>query len=82
MIYHAGVNICPSFKGVWAPTVLTHSPILNDGLTWSLDRNRHLIRTATLVHCDPIFSGPLRPVGCPFHQSDAFNWTLMVCRAS
>jgi purine nucleosidase len=39
----------------WVPTDLVHSPILTDGLTWSFDASRHLIRSATFVHRDPIF---------------------------
>lgn len=34
----------------WVPTVLTHTPLLTDQLTWSHDRSRHLMREAT--HCD------------------------------
>jgi len=39
----------------WVPTDLVHSPILTDELTWSFDNKRHLIRSATFVHRDPIF---------------------------
>ena len=39
----------------WVPTVLTTSPLLNDNLTWSHDRGRHLIRVATRCERDPIF---------------------------
>jgi inosine-uridine nucleoside N-ribohydrolase len=39
----------------WVPTNLVHSPILTDGLTWSFDASRHLIRSATFVHRDLIF---------------------------
>lgn len=34
----------------WVPTVLTHSPVLTDQVTWSHDRSRHLIREA--IHCN------------------------------
>lgn len=34
----------------WVPTVLTHSPILTDQVTWSRDESRHLVRVA--IHCD------------------------------
>ncbi|MCD6360519.1 MAG: nucleoside hydrolase [Armatimonadetes bacterium] len=34
----------------WVPSVLAHSPILTDQVTWSLDWSRHFIRVAT--HCD------------------------------
>ncbi len=39
----------------WVPTDLTHSPILTDQVTWSVDRSRHLARVANFVHRDPIF---------------------------
>ena len=39
----------------WVPTVLAHSPVLTDQLTWSLDARRHLIRTATAVNRNAIF---------------------------
>jgi purine nucleosidase len=39
----------------WVPTELVHSPILTDQFTWSVDRSRHLIRSATHVQRDPIF---------------------------
>ena len=39
----------------WAPTELVHSPILTDQVTWSVDRSRHLIRSASFIHRDPIF---------------------------
>ena len=39
----------------WVPTVLRHSPILTDQITWSHDPGRHFIRTATEVNRDAIF---------------------------
>lgn len=39
----------------WAPSDLTHSPLLTDQATWSVDRSRHLARVANFVHRDPIF---------------------------
>jgi inosine-uridine nucleoside N-ribohydrolase len=39
----------------WVPTQLTHSPVLTDNVTWSVDHARHLIRYATYIHRDPIF---------------------------
>jgi inosine-uridine nucleoside N-ribohydrolase len=39
----------------WVPTDLVHSPILTDQVTWSEDRSRHFIRTATAVRRDFIF---------------------------
>lgn len=35
---------------VWAPSELIHSPILTEGLTWSTDRRRPLIRCASWIH--------------------------------
>ena len=40
----------------WVPTVLDHSPILTDQFTWSRDPSRHLIRAATSIDRDAIFS--------------------------
>jgi inosine-uridine nucleoside N-ribohydrolase len=34
----------------WVPTVLTHTPLLTDQVTWSQDRSRHLMREA--IHCN------------------------------
>lgn len=39
----------------WVPTALVPSPILTDQLTWSVDRSRHFIRSATFIHRDPIY---------------------------
>ena len=39
----------------WAPSELTHSPLLTDQVTWSVDRSRHLVRVASFVHRDPVF---------------------------
>ena len=39
----------------WVPSDLTHSPILTDQVTWSVDRSRHFVRVANFVHRDPIF---------------------------
>lgn len=39
----------------WVPTELDHSPVLTDQMTWSVDRNRHFIRTANMVDRDSIF---------------------------
>jgi hypothetical protein len=39
----------------WVPTDVVHSPILTDQKTWSFDDSRHLIRSANMVHRDPIF---------------------------
>ena len=39
----------------WVPSVLTHSPILTDQVTWSADRSRHFIRVASDCYRDPIF---------------------------
>lgn len=39
----------------WVPTHVVHSPILTNEKTWSVDRSRHLIRSAYMVNRDPIF---------------------------
>jgi purine nucleosidase len=39
----------------WIPANLVHSPIVTDQVTWSTDQSRHLIRSATFVHRDPVF---------------------------
>ncbi len=39
----------------WVPSVLTHSPLLSDQYTWSVDNSRHLVRCAFFVHRNPIF---------------------------
>ena len=39
----------------WMPSVLTHSPLLTDNVTWSVDRSRHLIRVAQFAIRDKIF---------------------------
>ena len=39
----------------WVPAEITHSPILTDQMTWSIDRQRHFIRNAIYVWRDPIF---------------------------
>ncbi|RLD11327.1 MAG: nucleoside hydrolase [Chlamydiae bacterium] len=43
--------IDPSF----VPTEIVHSPIVTDQKTWSFDNSRHFIRSAYMVHRDPIF---------------------------
>jgi purine nucleosidase len=40
----------------WVPTDVVHSPILTDQMTWSVDRSRHFIRSASMVKRDCIFS--------------------------
>ncbi len=47
----------------WVPTDLVHSPILTDGLTWSFDRSRHLIRSASYVQRDPIYRDLFEKLG-------------------
>jgi purine nucleosidase len=37
------------------PTVLVHSPVLTDQVTWSKNTSRHLIRSAYYVHRDTVF---------------------------
>jgi purine nucleosidase len=40
----------------WVPTILVHSPVLTDQVTWSLDQSRHLIRSANYIYRDRIFA--------------------------
>ena len=39
----------------WTPSVLVHSPILTDQVTWSFDSSRHFIRDAVAVRRNAIF---------------------------
>ncbi len=39
----------------WTPSVLVHTPLLTDQVTWSVDRRRHLVRYVYHVDRDPIF---------------------------
>ena len=39
----------------WVPTTLIHSPVVTDQLTWSVDRRRHLVRSAYFLARNPIF---------------------------
>ena len=39
----------------WVPSELTHSPLLTDQVTWSVDRGRHLVRVASFIRRDPVF---------------------------
>lgn len=41
--------------GAWLDSELVHSPIVTNQGTWSVDRRRHLIRSASFIHRDPIF---------------------------
>jgi inosine-uridine nucleoside N-ribohydrolase len=38
----------------WTPSVLVHTPILTDQITWSVDHSRHQMRYVTFVDRDPI----------------------------
>lgn len=38
----------------WTPSVLTHTPIMTDNITYSTDRARHLMRYVTFVDRNPI----------------------------
>jgi purine nucleosidase len=46
----------------WVPTTLDHSPVLSDRLTWSVDKRRHLFRSAYFVHRNPIFADLFRKI--------------------
>jgi purine nucleosidase len=45
------------------PTHLVHSPVLSDGVTWSRDTSRHLIRCARFVHRDMVFKDLFHKLG-------------------
>jgi inosine-uridine nucleoside N-ribohydrolase len=38
----------------WCPSVLVHSPVLQDDLTWGLDPRRHLIREVRDINADAV----------------------------
>jgi hypothetical protein len=38
----------------WAPSVIIPAPVLNEQMTWSVDRRRHPIRYVTYVDRNPI----------------------------
>ena len=38
----------------WTPSVLAHTPIMTDNITYSEDRGRHLLRYVTYVDRNPI----------------------------
>lgn len=46
----------------WVPTHLTHSPVLTDQVTYSVDASRHFIRTAIAVKRDEIFGDLFRKI--------------------
>ncbi len=46
----------------WAPSVLTHSPLLTDNVTWSVDQGRHLARVVSFIHRDPVFRDLFRKI--------------------
>jgi purine nucleosidase len=46
----------------WVPSYLDHSPIVTDQLTWSVDKNRHLVRTAYFLQRNPIFGDMFRKI--------------------
>lgn len=46
----------------WVPTALEHSPVLSDRLSWSVDRRRHLIRSAYFLSRNPIFADMFRTI--------------------
>ncbi len=46
----------------WVPTNLTHSPVLTDQVTYSVNASRHFVRIATTLNRDEIFSDLFRKV--------------------
>ena len=50
----------------WTPSELTHAPLLNDNVTWSVDRRRHLARVVSFIQRDAVFRdmfGKIRAFG-------------------
>lgn len=47
----------------WVPTLIEHSPLLSDQLTWSRDARRHPIGVAYFLNRNPIFSDMFRKLG-------------------
>ena len=46
----------------WVPSRLTHSPVLTDQVTYSVDTSRHFVRTAIGVSRDAIFGDLFRKI--------------------
>jgi inosine-uridine nucleoside N-ribohydrolase len=46
----------------WVPTHLTHSPLLTDQVTYSVDASRHFVRTAFTMQRDAIFGDLFRKI--------------------
>jgi len=46
----------------WVPTYIVHSPILTDQVTWSMDQNRHFIKSAYHADRNAIFKDLFRDV--------------------
>jgi purine nucleosidase len=46
----------------WVPTHLDHSPVVTEGLTWSVDKGRHLVRNAYFLKRNPIFADMFRKI--------------------
>ena len=46
----------------WFAADLVHSPILTDGLTWSFDESRHLIRAVRSINRDAVFRDVFRKI--------------------
>jgi purine nucleosidase len=46
----------------WVPSHLDHSPVLSAGLTWSVDKSRHLVRSAYFLRRNPIFADMFRKI--------------------
>lgn len=47
----------------WVPTSIVHSPILTDQGTWSVDTNRHFIKTATFIYRNEVFKDMFTKLG-------------------
>lgn len=53
----------------WVPSELIHSPILTEGLTWSVDARRHFIRCASSVNRDGVFRDLFKKLETAVSQS-------------
>jgi inosine-uridine nucleoside N-ribohydrolase len=57
------VTVAWMVEPAWAPTELVHAPLLTDGLTYSADRSRHLMRVGVHVERDAVFADLFRKLG-------------------
>jgi inosine-uridine nucleoside N-ribohydrolase len=68
------VTIAYLINPSWVPTELVHSPILTDQVTWSVDRSRHLIRSASYLERDPIFRDLFQKLEAWSNDTITISW--------